>query len=46
MRRRKDVGWTTRQIAVELNARRLTGTRGGRWQSMTVLRLLQRLDLR
>jgi hypothetical protein len=36
-------GLTTRTIAAALNERGIRTARGGRWQSMTVIRLLDRL---
>jgi hypothetical protein len=36
---------TTRRIARELNEQRFVTPRGGTWSSMTVCRLLWRLDL-
>jgi hypothetical protein len=37
---------TTRQIARELNDQRFKTARGGEWSSMTVCRLLWRLNLK
>ena len=37
---------SSRQIAIELTLRGVATPRGGKWQSPTVLRMIDRLDLR